>query len=175
MNILVLLPNNVEEIEFVTPVDLWRRAGYNVTVASITEELSIIGQQKITIQADEYLGNVDLNSFEYLFLPGGSGHLLLKESTLVTATIQHFVDKNKTIAAICAAPTILVEWLQDKKATCYPTLSEKLSNHVDQDVVVDLPFVTSKGAGTAYKLAFALINIISGEEVAEKLRSATIF
>ncbi len=175
MNILVLLPNNVEEIEFVTPVDLWRRAGYDVTVASITKELSVVGQQKIAILADNYLGDVDLNNFEYLFLPGGSGHLLLKESALVTETIQHFVDQNKTIAAICAAPTILTPWLKDKKATCYPTLCEKLPNYVDQDVVVDLPFVTSKGAGTANKLAFEIINIISGEEVAEKFRTATIF
>ncbi len=175
MNILVLLPDNVEEIEFITPVDLWRRTGYHVTVASITDSLSTLGQQNITIQADVCLSNVDLKDFEYLFLPGGSGHKLLKESSLVTNTIQHFVEQNKTVIAICAAPTILVPWLNGKKATCYPSMSNLLPNHIDQDVVVDLPFVTSKGAGTASKLAFEVISIISGEETAEKLRMATIF
>ena len=33
--VLVFLPEGVEEIEFVTPVDVWRRAGFEVTVAAL--------------------------------------------------------------------------------------------------------------------------------------------
>ncbi len=175
MNILVLLPDNFEEIEFITPVDLWRRAGYNVTTASITDDCCATGQQKISIQTDVCLKNINIKDFDYLFLPGGSGHKLLKESSLVTDTIQYFVDNNKTIIAICAAPTILVAWLQDKNATCYPSLKDLLPNFVDQNVVIDMPFVTSKGAGTAHELAFAVVSLISGEEASQKLRTTTIF
>ena len=32
---LAFLMEGVEEIEFVTPVDIWRRAGFEVTVASL--------------------------------------------------------------------------------------------------------------------------------------------
>ena len=33
--VLAFLPEGVEEIEFVTPVDIWRRAGFDVTVAAL--------------------------------------------------------------------------------------------------------------------------------------------
>ena len=33
--VLAFLMEGVEEIEFVTPVDIWRRAGFEVTVASL--------------------------------------------------------------------------------------------------------------------------------------------
>ncbi len=33
--VLAFLMEGVEEIEFVTPVDIWRRAGFAVTVASL--------------------------------------------------------------------------------------------------------------------------------------------
>jgi hypothetical protein len=33
--VLAFLMEGVEEIEFVTPVDIWRRAGFDVTVASL--------------------------------------------------------------------------------------------------------------------------------------------
>lgn len=33
--VLAFLMDGVEEIEFVTPVDIWRRAGFEVTVASL--------------------------------------------------------------------------------------------------------------------------------------------
>ena len=33
--VLAFLPEGVEEIEFVTPVDIWRRAGFEVTIAAL--------------------------------------------------------------------------------------------------------------------------------------------
>jgi len=33
--VLAFLPEGFEEIEFVTPVDIWRRAGFEVTIAAL--------------------------------------------------------------------------------------------------------------------------------------------
>ncbi|MGL5955072.1 MAG: DJ-1/PfpI family protein [Brevinema sp.] len=174
-NILVLLPNQVEDIEFITPVDLWRRAGYQVTVASITNTLETVSQQNIKIYADVCLQDINNVEFDYLFLPGGAGHKLLAESPLVTDTIQYFFEQQKPIIAICAAPTILIPWLNNKQATCYPAMSQQIPNFVDQDVVIDLPFITSKGVGTAATLAFYIISLISGSNTATELQKATLF
>ncbi len=43
-NILVLLANSVEEIELITPIDIWRRAGYSITIASIDSNLLVKGR-----------------------------------------------------------------------------------------------------------------------------------
>ena len=174
-NILVLLANNVEEIELVTPIDLWRRAGYTITIASIDKELTVKGQQGIIISADTSLEKINASEFDAIFIPGGAGHQYIKESSLAMDTITYFIDHNKTILAICAAPTILSSWLQDKKATCYPSMKDLLPNWVDQAIVEDKPFITSQGAGTAHLLAFYLIKKISGETVALDQIKSTIF
>lgn len=175
MNILVLLPNQVEEIELITPIDIWRRANYSVTIASIDNNLTTISQQGITIIADKLLKDVELDQMDYLFLPGGSGHELLANSSLVNDVIRYFIDNNKIIIAICAAPTILTPWLLDKKATCYPELKHKMSQYSDEKVVIDYPFITSQGAGTASDLAFSLVSLVDGEEMSIKLQQKTLF
>ena len=174
-NILVLLANNVEEIELVTPVDLWRRAGYTVTIASIDNELTVKGQQGITISADTSLAKINTSEFDSIFIPGGAGYQLIKDSSLAMNTIKYFIDNDKTVLAICAAPTILSPWLQDKKATCYPSMKALIPNWVDQAIVEDKPFITSQGAGTAHQLAFYVIKKISGDSVAHDQIKSTIF
>lgn len=175
MNILVLLPNKVEEIEFITPVDIWRRANYTVTIASIDNDIHTISQQGIHIDADILLKDVDITTIDCLFLPGGAGHLLLADSSLVAQTIQYFVNNQKIILAICASSTILVPWLENKKGTCYPSLKQKMPLFLDQKVVIDLPFITSQGAGTASYLAFALVSLVDGEDISKKLQQTTVF
>ena len=174
-NILVLLANNVEEIELVTPIDLWRRAGYHVTIASINNELTVKGQQGIVISADTSLAKVNTSEFNSIFIPGGAGHQLVKDSSLAMDTIKYFIDNNKTVIAICAAPTILSPWLQDKKATCYPSMKDLIPNWVDQAIVEDKNFITSQGAGTAHLLAFYVIKKISGDSLALDQIKSTIF
>ncbi len=175
MNILILLPDNVEEIEFTTPVDIWRRAGYNAVSASISGDLAVRGQQGINIIADILLKDAELAKFDCLFLPGGSGHKLLKDSTLTSDAVEYFLTQGKIIAAICAAPTVIAKWLTDKKATCYPSLKDQIPNYTDQKVVVDMPFITSQGAGTASDLAFSLIEIRDGKEKASELKKTMLF
>lgn len=175
MNILILLPNNFEDIELMTPVDIWRRANYSVTIASINNDLKVTSQQGVNLLADTLLENVDLTNMDCLFLPGGVGHKLLAEDPSVTTTIQHFVESKKKILAICAAPTILVRWLQDKKATCYPSLKDKLPLYLNQKTVVDLPFITSQGAGTASDLALTLVTLTDGESTSITLKQQLLF
>ena len=40
MQIVVLLADGFEETEFVVPVDLWRRAGFKVTVTALSSSRS---------------------------------------------------------------------------------------------------------------------------------------
>ena len=71
MQILVLLADGFEETEFVVPVDLWRRAGFKVTVASVSGENLVDGLHGLKIQADVALSKLDPTDFDAVFLPGG--------------------------------------------------------------------------------------------------------
>ena len=60
MQILVLLADGFEETEFVVPVDLWRRAGFKVTVASVSGAEVVDGLHGIKVQADVALSKLDI-------------------------------------------------------------------------------------------------------------------
>lgn len=174
-HILILLANGVEEIELITPTDLWRRAGYSVTIASIDSNLPVRGKQGIVISADTTLDTIDDSKFNYLYIPGGASEVAFRNSSQAMKLIEKFIDQQKTVITICAATLLLSPWLTDKKATCYPPLKDLLPNWIDQEVVVDLPFITSQGVGTAHLLAFHVIQMISGIPATEELKNATVF
>ena len=82
------------------------------------------------------------------------------------------------IGAICAAPVVLAKegLLQEKRATCYPDKAEELGDsYVDEDVVVDLPFVTGKSAGVAQQFALQLIEELRGKEAADEVAAKVYF
>ena len=173
--ILILGAAQFEEIELVTPLDLWRRAGYEVCLASISNQLPIVGQQGLEIKADCLLENCSSDDFDIIFIPGGAGHKFINDSVFAMKLIEEFIHKNKLIVAICAAPTILAPWLINKKATCYPSRKSDIPVWADESVVIDLPFITSQGAGTAHLLALEVIKQIDGEKTAESIQNMTIY
>lgn len=71
---VVFLANGFEETEALVPADLLRRAGVEVTLASINSSKSVIGSHNINVTADELMADVDCSVFDLLMLPGGPGH-----------------------------------------------------------------------------------------------------
>ncbi len=78
VRVLTVLAPDFEEIEVVVPVDLMRRAGIHVTVASLDGSLDVKGRSGITLKADTSLDQVLHESFTCLFIPGGPGVKLLR-------------------------------------------------------------------------------------------------
>ena len=77
--VLVLLAEGFEEIEVFTPVDLLRRAGADVTIASLADHRHVTGRNGITVHADAALSEIGEHLFDLLFLPGYSPNLNLIE------------------------------------------------------------------------------------------------
>ena len=50
--VLVILTDGFEEIEAVSPIDLLRRAGAKVTLASLTDSTEVTGKCGMTLKAD---------------------------------------------------------------------------------------------------------------------------
>ena len=101
MQILFLMADGFEETEFVTPFDYWQRGGLNVTLASISDSLSVTGKLGLRIQADILLKDADLAQFDAVMLPGGGlGVKNLAASAAVEATIKQFDAQGKWLFAI---------------------------------------------------------------------------
>lgn len=69
--VCVFTADGFEEVEGLTVVDLLRRAGEEVLMVSISDNLSVTGSHGIEIKADVFFEDVDYSTVDLLVLPGG--------------------------------------------------------------------------------------------------------
>lgn len=181
--VYLFLADGCEEIEALTPVDLLRRVGIEVKTVGIGSK-SVTGSHGIKIEADmtDKEAEAELQSgkeFEMIVLPGGMpGTLNLDASPVVDKFISTANEKDAYIAAICAAPTILGKrgLLKGKMATCYPGMEDKLTGAevYSSDVILDCNIITARGMGVATEFALQIVECLTDEETAAKLRDGII-
>lgn len=176
--VYVFLAEGFEEIEALTPVDILRRAGVEVTTVGVGGEY-ITGAHSITVKADVKDSDVLPQDIEMAVLPGGMpGTLNLDASDTVHAFITKAEKEGAFIAAICAAPSILGKssLLVGKKATCYPGFEDKLLGAEIENcgVTVDGKIICGRAMGSAVEFALELVRALKGSEASEKVRSAIL-
>ena len=166
-SVLCLLVDGFEEIETVTPVDVLRRAGIKVTIAALTTKTAT-GKQGIRLEADAMLDDVDASDFDLLLIPGGPGVAALRNDGRPAKLAAQFASKHKPVAAICAAPLVLLDagLLEGKNFTAYHSVREELGGGLDDRVVVDDQIITSRGAGTALDFSLAIVKHLLGTKAA---------
>lgn len=168
--VLCLLTDGFEEIETVAPVDLLRRAGFEVVMASLTER-TLVGRCGIRMEADRLLSDESAADFDLLFVPGGPGVASLRADGRPAALAKAFASAGKPVAAICAAPLVLMDagLLEGRKFTAYHSVRSELGGGLDERVVVDGNLITSRGAGTAMDFALALVSFLGGGDLAARI------
>src|ERR1051326_2691443 len=118
--VLVPLAPGFEEIEAITVIDILRRAGVEVTVAG-THNGPIEASRKTKHLPDCTLDDVRADDFDMIVLPGGSpGVTNLRNDARIRHIIETLQAKNRRIAAICAAPSVLSAYgvLKGRAAIC---------------------------------------------------------
>lgn len=168
--VLCLLVNGFEEIELVTPVDLLRRAGVEVVIAAV-HGMSATGRGGIRLEADAALAALDPSTFDLLFIPGGPGVGDLRSDGRAALLAKDFAAAGKPVAAICAAPLVLMDagLLEGRRFTAYQSVRGELGGGLDERVVVDGNLITSRGAGTALDFALVLVASLVGHTLAEQV------
>ncbi len=164
--VLVLLAPGFEEIEAITVVNILRRAGINVVMAG-TIAGPIEGARGVRVLADILIDQVSMSTFDMVVLPGGMGGTEnLGKDTHVRQILKDAVANDKFIAAICAAPSLLTEFLVGRKATSHPCVKSAMQEvtYSEESVCVDGKFITSRSPGTAMEFAFELVRQLAGEE-----------
>lgn len=180
MKALVLVANGTEEIEAVVTIDTLVRAKINVTVASVDAGEMIKCSRGVRIVADTNVSDVAGSEFNVIVMPGGlQGANTFKESAKVKEIVGQFFAEGKLVAAICAAPTAFVKWgmAKGKKVTSYPSFKEEFKDHwtyLDERVVVDGDLITSRGPGTSFEFALAIIEKLKGKEAMETVRDSML-
>ena len=179
MKVCVHLADGFEEIEAITVIDVLRRAKIPVEAVSVTGKSEVVGAHNVTIHCDDLIENIDYANCTMIVLPGGMpGTLNLQNHAGLFNAIREFNNKDKWIAAICAAPKILGNMgiLNGLEATCYPGFEEELEGAVisKEPVVHQDHIITSRGAGTALEFSLKLVEILLDKVTAMDLREKMI-
>ena len=179
--VIVLLADGFEEVEAITPVDYLRRAGLEVTTASIGADKTVKGARGISVTADAMFSDVKRNSWDAVVIPGGiPGAPNIAADKDVGVFIKGMADSEKFVCAVCAAPALVLfplGVLDGKDFTCYPGMEEKVSGAKwsELDVVISGNVITSRGAGTAAAWSFAIIAKLLDEATADKIAKAVLY
>nr|WP_297169008.1 DJ-1 family glyoxalase III [uncultured Dysgonomonas sp.] len=164
---LIFLTTGFEEIEALATVDILRRGEVDVKTVSLTDEKTVVGSHAIPVVADVLFSDVDFTAIDMLILPGGTTKINDHEG--LKKQVKAFVEADKDIAAICAAPMVLggLGLLRGKSATCYPGFEKYLDGanlKTQEAVVIDGKVVTGRGPGLTFDFALQLLEILAGKE-----------
>ncbi len=173
--VLVPIAEGTEELEAVSIIDTLRRAGAQVTVASVMDALQAKAARGVRLVADKLIVDCVGETYDAIVLPGGiPGAEHLRDSQALIDLLRQQRDAGRIYAAICASPGVVFQHhdlIGDKKATSYPGYSEDFRNKeaIAERVVVDGNCVTSQGPGTAIEFALTLIEIMFNADLARNV------
>lgn len=181
--VAVFLANGFEEIEAIAPIDLLQRAGILVNTVSIDENNCVQSARKVKVLADKLIKDINFSDYDMLVLPGGPGFKNYFDSQLLLDKVVEFSkdEKNKKVAAICAAPTVLSSLgiLEGKKAVCFPACEDDLVKGkvilTKEKVVKDENIITSRSAGTAIDFALKIIEELLNKEKSEEISKQIVY
>ena len=176
---LVPIADGIEEIEAVCIIDTLRRAGAEVTVASV-ETLQVTASRGVKLVADVTIANCAGVTYDCIVLPGGMpGAEHLRDSAELIAKLKEQKASDRLYAAICAAPAVVLHHhglLKNVRATCYPSMQSQLDpNHISNErVVVHGQCVTAQGPAVAIEFALKLVEMLFGLAKAKEVGKAML-
>ncbi len=178
--VLVPLAEGFEELEAVTITDLLVRAGVSVDTCGLQPGPVTASRGTVILPAIS-LEEAARHDYDMVVLPGGlPGADHLRDNPEIQAILRKHADKNRYLAAICAAPKALAEagLLAGKTATAYPGVLDALDvtdlTISGQAIETDGNIITSRGPGTAMDFALQLIETLLGQAKRDEIEAQLV-
>jgi len=162
---MIIASQNFRDEEFLTPKQIFEKAGFNVIVASSSLNTAK-GTLGATVKPDILIKDVNVKTFDAVVFVGGPGAEEYFHNPVALKIAQEAYKEGKVVGAICIAPRILAEAgiLKGKKATVFHSQIEALKAkgaiHTGKDVEVDGKIVTASGPKAADKFGNAIVKLL---------------
>lgn len=163
--IAVVLADDFEDVEFVTPKAALTEAGHEVVVIG-SEQGVVTGKQGTEVHIDLVVADATPSDYDALLIPGGFSPDHLRTDAGIVSFVSTMVEAAVPIAAICHAPSLLIEAgvVDGRTMTSFPSIRTDLANAgatvVDDDVVIDEPFITSRNPDDLAAFSSALVKAL---------------
>lgn len=171
MKVLALIFDGFEELEATAPFALLRRAGIELTIAS--NRFEVVGTHFLHLTDVSLITEINYKEYDALLIPGGPHYRFIENFGYSLDIIKYFMENNKLVCAICAAPTILgrLGLLKNRNYTCFTSMNEDFGgNYIDKYVVRDGNLITAKSAAASIDFAFEIIEALAGSVLAESVK-----
>lgn len=169
--VAMLVTSGFERAELVEPRNALLAAGADVEIISLKRD-SVRSWNRTDwgdeFHVDRHIDDALPSYYGALVLPGGlmnPDHLRMDPRAV--RFVRDFAASGRPIAAICHGPWLLVEAdvVRGRKVTSYPSLKTDLQNALaswlDQPVVIDANFITSRRPDDLPAFCEALVESIS--------------
>jgi protease I len=167
--IAMIADDMFEDVELRQPYDRLREAGHEVVLVGLEKGKQITGKQgreKRTIERG--VQEVRAEEFDALVIPGGYSPDKLRTSRPMVAFTRAFFDQDKLVAAVCHAPSILIEAdvTEGRTVTSWPSIRTDLINAgarwVDRALVEDGNLLTSRKPDDLPAFSEAILQRLAG-------------
>lgn len=179
--VALFIENGSEELEFIAPLDIMRRANLEVDLISANNEDFITSSHNVKIIADKKINEVNnILGYDAIVIPGGMpGSTLLRDNKKIIEFYQKMYNSGKLVAAICAAPIVLsaAGITDDKEVTSYPGFDKEINYknyNSDKAVVIDKNVITAQGPAVAILFGYEIVNYLLQDNTAEDVKQAML-
>lgn len=165
--IAVVLADDFEDVEFTEPRDALTDAGHEVVVVG-SEPGTVTGKEGTEVEVTTSAADVTAGDYAGLLVPGGFSPDHLRTDDDVVSFVQEMVGIGVPIAAICHAPSLLIEAgvVDGTTMTSFPSIRTDLRNAgaevVDEELVVDGQFITSRDPDDLPAFCRAFVDALDG-------------
>ncbi len=183
----IFLKDGFEDIEALAVSDALRRGGFKVSLVSCTSRKFVRSSHGVNVEADclfeEIKDNVEgITDKDVMIFPGGMpGSRSLSEFAPLIASMRHHYECGGTVAAICAAPGLVLSQLEDLQGctvTCFDGFQDALiakgAQFVKRPAVRCGRIITGRSAGYAVDFGLEILKAISDVQTVEKVRGGML-
>ena len=179
--VALFIENGSEELEFIAPLDIMRRANLEVDLISANNEDFITSSHNVKIIADKKINEVNnILDYDAIVIPGGMpGSTLLRDNKKIIEFYQTMYNSGKLVAAICAAPIVLsaAGITDNKEVTSYPGFDKEINYknyNSGKAVVIDKNVITAQGPAVAILFGYEIVNYLLQDNTAEDVKQAML-
>jgi protease I len=170
--VIIIASKNFRDEEYFVSKEVLEKGGIYVKTAC--DKSKAVGKFGGEATADILINDLKIDEFDAVIFPGGQGAVEYLDNELTYSIIKDAYYKNKLLAAICIAPTILAKAgvLSGKRATVWSTnldksainiLRENNALYQRKEIVIDGNVITGENAEFSQEFGEAILKELTKE------------
>ena len=176
----IFLADGFEDMEALATCDVLRRAGLQVELVSIKSDTAVTSSHGVDIDAEWVLEDMEtvtagVSEADVMIFPGGMpGSKSLASCKKLIQTMKAHYKAGGTLAAICAAPGLVLSQLDDVKGlefTCFDGFEQPLVDKgavfTPKPAVRSGRIITGRSAGHAVAFALKIVEALVPDRLEE--------